>query len=339
MGGVHVMPLSPLSNGWLGVNAFFILSGVVLYLPYARGTRRFARVGDVIPFYRRRAARLLPLYYIVLLVLYLFHPAVNRLTWTRGFWEQLSVMGSLTWVLSPRFMFPQFNVPLWSLGVEIWFSVLFPLLAVAMKRWGPGRVALAVFPLCVAVRFINLDPTYLTWARDGVVGRLDDCVTGMLIAHALVHGLLPRGRGGRALLCLAGMVALLLACWGWDWEMQGFARRYWIPLLNNAVQLGMGCIVLGVSASRAGLLRSFLAWAPLQVLGMMCYSIYIWHFPALSFFFGSVAPRTVQPLTVVVFGIMLLVTSALSYRYIEFGRVTDWRALFRAARDDAKKDA
>src|ERR1700689_3768513 len=51
-----------LSYGWIGVPLFFVLSGFVLYLPYAEGGAKLATGADALNFYRRRAERLLPLY-------------------------------------------------------------------------------------------------------------------------------------------------------------------------------------------------------------------------------------------------------------------------------------
>src|SRR5579859_1718984 len=57
-----------LSYGWIGVQLFFVLSGFVLYLPYAEGRAKLSSGTEVLVFYRHRAARLLPLYYIVALL-------------------------------------------------------------------------------------------------------------------------------------------------------------------------------------------------------------------------------------------------------------------------------
>ena len=63
-------PLNALfENGFTGVNLFFLLSGFVLYLPYANGSRRVETWRDARGFYLRRLGRLMPLYYLAALVL------------------------------------------------------------------------------------------------------------------------------------------------------------------------------------------------------------------------------------------------------------------------------
>ena len=52
-------PLFFLSYGWIGVQLFFVLSGFVLYLPFARGRAKLETGADWKKFYLRRAARLL----------------------------------------------------------------------------------------------------------------------------------------------------------------------------------------------------------------------------------------------------------------------------------------
>lgn len=53
----------------MAVNMFFILSGLVLTLPYAQGKRFMRTRSDILWFFRHRAARLLPLYYVCLFVM------------------------------------------------------------------------------------------------------------------------------------------------------------------------------------------------------------------------------------------------------------------------------
>src|SRR6266436_3965033 len=62
----HVpIAISPLlTNGSTGVNLFFVLSGFVLSLPFAAGDRPLGTTRDWLSFYRRRALRLMPLFYV-----------------------------------------------------------------------------------------------------------------------------------------------------------------------------------------------------------------------------------------------------------------------------------
>ena len=68
VGGLTLLPYAPLANGFLGVNLFFILSGFVLYLPYASGRRTMARGEDYRRFYVHRFQRIMPLYYLFVAV-------------------------------------------------------------------------------------------------------------------------------------------------------------------------------------------------------------------------------------------------------------------------------
>ena len=55
--------------GFAGVFLFFILSGFLLFLPYARALLAGAAWPSARAFYRKRARRILPAYYLTLLVL------------------------------------------------------------------------------------------------------------------------------------------------------------------------------------------------------------------------------------------------------------------------------
>jgi peptidoglycan/LPS O-acetylase OafA/YrhL len=74
IGSFNLSLYSFLSNGWLGVNLFFFLSGFVLYLPYSAGQRTMGSMVDVWSFYKHRWVRLMPLYYLNLLIALVFVP-------------------------------------------------------------------------------------------------------------------------------------------------------------------------------------------------------------------------------------------------------------------------
>ena len=87
--------------------------------------------------------------------------------------------------------------------------------------------------------------------------------------------------------------------------------------------------------SGANPLRRVLEIWLLQVLGCMCYSIYAWH----GIIMNEMIPPSTSSLTdtlrlLAPFLFVMLALSGLSYRYIEFGRERNWKALFLVA--DAK---
>jgi peptidoglycan/LPS O-acetylase OafA/YrhL len=123
IGSLAVFPLTFLGHGWLGVDLFFILSGFVLYLPYAAKSRTLANKQDVWNFYKSRAARLLPLYYTVLLVSVIFvahwiniHDAI--------FWRTMLLLFTCTFNFTKETFIPQCNYVLWNLVCGYFISVL-----------------------------------------------------------------------------------------------------------------------------------------------------------------------------------------------------------------------
>ncbi len=307
--------LDPLvSNGWTGVNLFFILSGFVLFLPYAAGRRTMAGWADARHFYGRRFLRLMPLYYfaaVVLLVLAGFQlsPA--------AFGELALDLATVRFALEPHHFGVAINYPLWSIGVEILFSLAFPLVVLVAARIGLGRVLALALAGALALRLLgrawDAHPLGPNFVADNIFGRIDEFVLGMALARAYEAGRIPPW--ARHLL-LPG-VALVLLAWAGFYQCQyrGLSMLAMAPL-NNVIDLGFACVLAASLGGRGGMLAA----VPLQVAGMMCYSLYIWHVPVID------AVRPAQGLGAAL--PLLLALSLASYRFVEFGRVADWRALF-----------
>jgi peptidoglycan/LPS O-acetylase OafA/YrhL len=101
------IPLSPLmTNGWTGVNLFFILSGLVLFLPYSADDQPLRNLSDRLAFYRRRFLRLMPLFYFAVVIEW----SLAQGPQARNFGELISVLSG-TFVLNPSSFGPSFNTP------------------------------------------------------------------------------------------------------------------------------------------------------------------------------------------------------------------------------------
>jgi peptidoglycan/LPS O-acetylase OafA/YrhL len=321
-------PLSALAiSGWTGVNLFFILSGFVLFLPYVGCMEAFTGRAAVLDFYRRRAWRLLPLFYIGALGSWLIAVVLSRMQPNPG--ELLSVLG-LGFVLDAHNFSPRFNPALWSLGDEVAFSALFPLLVVSFQRHGALRVMAWAATGALAMRLTGIwrFPALqgATFNSDMFACRIDEFVLGMALALAYARGRLPQ----RPALWAAVGAALVFIAWaGFDLVLREALPPICRAGLNDILDAGFAAIVLAALApsSRLGLV---LSWRPLQVAGMMCYSLYIWHAPLLAW----IAPDRAQMSparfigAMAVFLSLTVALSALTYRFVEFRRVRDWRRLF-----------
>ncbi|GGP21921.1 acyltransferase family protein [Silvimonas iriomotensis] len=313
-----------LINGWTGVNLFFMLSGFVLYLPYAAQKRQITTQADAWTFYKHRFFRLIPLYYLVsisTLVLCgrLAEPHFRIL-------REAATVATLTFPFLPGTFVPTSNWALWSIGTEMLFSLVFPLLALLIARRGIWPVLVCVLLFSLSVRGIRmLDPPDKgpDWISDALLlGRLDEFVIGMALASAYVHRTCLRWPT-----LFSGTLSAVLLLIGWYGYEQCINRAVnfeWKAILDNVFDLGLALLLMMVLNGAPSL--RFLRWRVLQLPGMACYSIYLWHLPvmnALGLFKGNT-----QPVFIVTAILGTLFLAALTYRFIEFRAAPDWRALF-----------
>lgn len=302
-------------NGWMGVSLFFILSGFVLARPFIADPRRLCDLDNLLIFYKKRASRLLPLFAIGCFVGYL----VNHTT-----------CGSLLLALTTMSMFtasdfyPQVNQPFWSLMLEIWFSVMIPILIIAAWRFGYWRVLAVAMAVALTVRLVGTQLSFTTVlqnpVKDSVVGRIDDFMIGVVVARLYVGGQL---REAPQWLFALGVMFVVLSALGWDLTLQGNLPAATRAFLNLATSTGFACVLMSClgERSRAAVL---LSWRPLRVAGAMCFSLYCWHYWVMQ----VTDPNSLQVKAAATFLLVTVAVSLLSYKFIEFPRRT-WRTLMR----------
>ncbi|WP_081061810.1 acyltransferase family protein [Burkholderia territorii] len=314
-------------NGWMGVNLFFILSGFVLYLPYAADKRRFTRREEIVHFYRHRFLRLMPLYFFVVVATFALsgqfananehaiHEIVRCLTFTFPFF--------------PDTFSPSSNWALWSVGAEVMFSLIFPLLVAIAERVGLTRLlGLTIFlSLCVRLLRRIYYPVFFgpDWVIDALlIGRLDEFVIGMWLARSYVDG---RWLSGCRILPLAATALLAVASWGFAGCFDKRIPAEWTALLNNVLDIALALFVV-TALSHGSLFARLLRSRLLQVLGMGCYSVYLWHLPILRALQIDVGGAGAVRIACFIGATVFL--SAMTYRFVEFRSVDSWRQLFLA---------
>jgi peptidoglycan/LPS O-acetylase OafA/YrhL len=279
--GIPVFPFTHLSNTWMGVNLFFIDSGFVLYLPFAAGRHVVSSLGDVRAFYARRAWRLLPLYYVMLAAcLILDAVALHRV---QAPWFEIPAYATFTFPFFRETWQPRPNGALWSIGVEVWFSLGFPFLVVLVQRIGMARFVAGALVIALGTRYLAYahhlgaqNTKTLNTLADSLFGRLDNFALGMAAATLFVRGF----RGiGPAVGLAAAFLLFTGSCWLWDSDLAFGAASPRAALGGYLMANVAFFLLLGAALRSEGLLRRILCFAPLRAAGIGCYSIYLVHVP------------------------------------------------------------
>ena len=129
-----------LRPGYLGVAAFFVLSGFLLSMPYWRAFH----AGEKTPGFRKylwnRLSRIVPEFYVCVLVMALIVGAFSTK------WGVIQIVSCLTFtnsLLPPTYM-PTWNAPLWSIGIEMLFYLMLPVVAFGIFRLR-SRISVRIF--------------------------------------------------------------------------------------------------------------------------------------------------------------------------------------------------
>jgi peptidoglycan/LPS O-acetylase OafA/YrhL len=288
----------------VGPAIFFMISGFLLYRTFCAAA--FAHASPTRPrmFFRRRALRILPAYWIALTGTLLFHHATTMASGLdggfRGFTGiQLVSLYSLTQIYSQHWFYGGMSQS-WTLAVEISFYLMLPAYALLMRKLGAARDpdARLRVELCGAAALYLLSVGWRTLVFYGGVlpaisqhwlpGYLD--IFGLGMALAAVHAWSVQTGGHLALfewfgrhadVCLAVAVACyLIVALGLNLpreiiEVTG-GRAYARNFLHGIVAVFV-LLPAVFGPQDTSLFRRFLRWRPVAYLGVVSYGVYLWH--------------------------------------------------------------
>lgn len=121
--------------GYLFVDMMVLISGFLLCLPLARHVLMNEEFFSIKQYARKRIARILPSYLFCVITLFIYQIAVGSYTEIGDAFLDLITHLTFTQTLFLKtYISTQLNVPLWTLAIEVWFYVLFPFLALFIKR-------------------------------------------------------------------------------------------------------------------------------------------------------------------------------------------------------------
>ena len=276
--------LGVMSLGWMGVDLFFALSGFlitgILYDAKKRA-RYFTN------FYARRALRIFPLYYGVLVVLLIILPAIRPYRSE----EMHDIVRSQAWLwlyavnFARTFTAHQLDRVghFWSLSIEEHFYLIWPAVIFFLSRRQLIGTALLACAAAIAVRLLMLDQGFK--AAEFTFSRMDSLAVGALVA-LLARG--PEGLSryvGKARLTGGAAVALLLVAFianGVDLRpLNPFVQQIGFSIIAAAMAAAVLLVVVSRPESR---IHRLLASASLRSVGRYSYAMYVFHVPLAPLF-------------------------------------------------------
>ncbi len=303
------------TGGFVGVDIFFVISGFLItsILLEDLESDRFS----IITFYERRIRRIFPalfamLAFTLLAAGYLFEPGAFRNFGKSLIATTLFCSDFFFWLQSGYFDASSLQKPLlhtWSLAVEEQFYILFPLVLLLISRTPGGKFLQGVSVLLVLSFAANLMGMMVSPSATFylVHSRAWELLAGSILAMRVIPA--PSGLWLGNLLATLGL-GLIGFC------VVGYSEATRFPGYNAIAPVLGACLILHGSVDRPALVNRVLSARPLVFVGLISYSLYLWHWPLVAFArYMTFRPFTVPEKAALVAA--SLGVSVLSWRFIE----------------------
>jgi peptidoglycan/LPS O-acetylase OafA/YrhL len=305
-------------GGFVGVDIFFVISGYLISAIILKdiSAGKFSIAG----FYERRVRRIFPALIAMLLgaslLAYLFFLPAELMGFAKSLLAALfSVSNIYFWRHSGYFSAPVETMPLvhtWSLAVEEQFYVFLPVFLALAHRFFPRKIRLSViliaalsFAVSAVGAFRNPTATfYLAHTRAW------ELMLGVLISLEAFPAISrPRLRN---LVAAAGLGLICLAV---------FAYSPATPFPGIAALAPCVGTAMVIAAGRTGtsVVGRILSLRPMAFVGLISYSLYLWHWPIIVFQgmesspVSGVSVRMAKLITIVV----SIAIATLSWKFVE----------------------
>lgn len=316
-------------GGLLGVGIFFVLSGYLITDILAGQWERHRRF-DLVDFWIRRARRLLPAMFamVILVVLWCLVVDHSRLPALAGDVPAALLYVSNWWFIFHKVSYFESFGPasplghLWSLAVEEQFYLIWPLLLALGLKFLPKRINLAGWILSLAAISALLmavlyepgsDPSRVYYGTDT---RIFALLIGASLAIVWPSAKLKArvSNQARTVLDVVGVGTLFLLGWMiWHTnEYQPFLYRGGMVLIAIITAL-----LIAVLAHPASRLAIILGCKPLRWLGKRSYGLYLWHFPVITLSTSQVSTTEPSIIKSIIQVAVSLLLAELSWRYVE----------------------
>ena len=314
----HIEP-AIVRGGFVGVDIFFVISGYlvggIILSDLADGTFTFRR------FYERRIRRIVPALAITLAActiggwLWLFPRELTRfgqsLLATVFSVSNLYFAGDTGYFAAAATAKPLLHT--WSLAVEEQFYVLLPLCLVFLHRRLPRRLPAVVILLALASFAMSAYGAFAASASTFYLPQVR--AWELLLGVILALGVIPEMTGPLSRNIAAGAGVILIGV-----AVLVFTAETPFPGVAALVPCGGAALILLAGRSGSSLPGRLLSLRPVVFIGMISYSLYLWHWPVVVFFETGVEFLLPGMRSLARGSVLLgvsLVLATLSWRFVE----------------------
>lgn len=300
------------SGGYVGVDIFFVISGFLITSILAKDMKE--NTYSIADFYERRIRRIFPALFTVVLFVLLVSPFALLPDEYRFLPKEVAgvllfVSNIVSWRKSGYFSSDAEERPLlhtWSLGVEEQFYIFAPVVLFFLlkkQKKSPEWILLVIFIVSFLIS------VFLTRPKPSAAFYLLPSRAWELLAGSLLAFNLVPATGKKAvneLISLTGLVSILLAIFLFN------AKTHFPGYAAALPVFGSMCIIYSAEKSWVG---RILSQKPVVFIGLISYSLYLWHWPLIVFFRDWNLLDNIAGRWIVI--ALSLVVAWLSWRFIE----------------------